>query len=111
VCIHACHAPEGKRGVRQGHRLALALQEYRRSAGEYPERIERIAPEVMPLVPADPFTDKPFRYQRLDGRYRLYSLGPDGKDDGGRPVRAVRAVMLGGGDLVARDLVRSLPQR
>lgn len=38
-------------------------------------------------APADPFgQDKPLRYETTAKGYRLWSVGPDGKDDGGKPM-------------------------
>lgn len=34
-------------------------------------------------VPIDPFSDEPLRTATMDGKLVVYSVGPDGKDDGG----------------------------
>ena len=51
---------------------AIELEEFRRKHGAYPEH---------PKLPRDPFSGKPFGY--LPGK-AIYSVGPDGIDDGGR---------------------------
>jgi hypothetical protein len=39
------------------------------------------------MLPKDPFSaDSPFSYRRTKSKYILYSIGPDGKDDGGRYI-------------------------
>ncbi|MBW3624833.1 MAG: hypothetical protein KY468_15630 [Armatimonadetes bacterium] len=66
---------------------ALALRAYRLERGEYPESLSALVPAYLTRVPNDPFAPKtPLRYRRTDGSYLLYSVGPDGKDDGGTPI-------------------------
>lgn len=62
---------------------ACALERHRLARGSYPETLAPLAPEFGPLPP-DPMSGQPFRYERTaDGRFRLWSLGWNGKDDGG----------------------------
>jgi hypothetical protein len=62
---------------------ACALERHRLARGSYPESLAALAPEFGPLPP-DPMSGQPFRYERTaDGRFRLWSLGWNGKDDGG----------------------------
>jgi hypothetical protein len=62
---------------------ACALERHRLARGSYPESLAALAPEFGPL-PADPMSGQPFRYERTaDGRFRLWSIGWNGKDDGG----------------------------
>lgn len=49
---------------------------------------ESLVPEAVPVLPGDPFTDdKPLLTKRTDDGWVVYSVGPDGGDDGG-PVPA-----------------------
>jgi hypothetical protein len=43
----------------------------------------------LPAVPLDPFDGAPLRYKPLVKGYVVYSIGPDGHDDGGKepPIR------------------------
>nr|CAA9286545.1 hypothetical protein AVDCRST_MAG63-3995 [uncultured Armatimonadetes bacterium] len=67
--------------------VALALRAYRAERGRYPERLAELAPEYLKSVPVDPFAlEGPLRYRRTATGYVLYSVGPDGKDDGGKPI-------------------------
>lgn len=60
-----------------------ALERHRLARGSYPGSLAALAPEFGPL-PADPMSGQPFRYERTaDGRFRLWSVGWNGKDDGG----------------------------
>ncbi len=65
----------------------LALRAYRLDHGAYPLTLAGLAPGYLQAVPADPFAlSGPLRYKPLGARYVLYSVGPDGKDDGGAAI-------------------------
>ena len=64
----------------QGAYLSLALEAYHAKQGHYPEKQAALVPELIPALPIDPWTDKPFIYKRLpSGDYLFYSLGESGK--------------------------------
>ena len=65
-------------------RLALALAAYQAAQGEYPARLEELAPHILKKLPKDPFSAAAFCYKRQAKGYLLYSVGWNGKDDGGR---------------------------
>ena len=65
-------------------RLAFALAAYKADKGQYPPDLASLAKEYVREVPADLFTGKPLIYKPDGGGYLLYSVGPDGKDDGGK---------------------------
>jgi hypothetical protein len=51
-----------------------------------PETVESLVPENLPDVPRDPFTDgKPLLAKRADDKWIVWSVGPDGENDGGPP--------------------------
>ena len=63
---------------------ACALERYRLAQGEYPERLGQLAPKFVDAIPIDPMVNEPFRYRRTDDSwFLLYSVGPNGNDDGG----------------------------
>jgi hypothetical protein len=63
---------------------AIALQRFKVSHGEYPESLEVLKPEFLSAIPYDCFSGKALCYQRKpNGSFLLYSVGDDGKDDGG----------------------------
>ena len=67
-------------------RLAVALATYGLEKGEYPDRLEDLAPGYVPAVGLDPMNGRPISYlKRLDHAI-VYSFGDDGDDDGGRPL-------------------------
>ncbi|HEX3602081.1 MAG TPA: hypothetical protein VHU84_18145 [Lacipirellulaceae bacterium] len=63
--------------------IATALTIYRADHGSYPESPEALVPNILPTLPVDLYNTKPFAYKRIDGGYLLYSLGPNGINDGG----------------------------
>lgn len=69
---------------------SLGLSVYKQRTGQYPESLSDLARINWP-VPQDPFSTGPLRYQRIGDRYVLYSVGPDGIDDGGKPTWEWRA--------------------
>jgi hypothetical protein len=64
--------------------LAFALAWYQRDHGHYPKELAELAPRYLPAVPGDLFSGKPLVYQMEPEAYILYSVGINGKDDGGR---------------------------
>ncbi len=66
---------------------ACVLERHRLVQGSYPESLSALAPEFASAVRPDPMSGKPFHYTRTaDGRFRLWSVGWNGKDDGGEIV-------------------------
>ena len=88
-------------------KAALALQAFRAEKGSYPEKLdELVSGGYLKAVPADAFgLEKPLRYRRDGATFVLWSVGPDGKDDGGKALggdkpRNVQAESVG--DIVGR---------
>jgi hypothetical protein len=88
--------------------LVLALREWQlRHNGQFPESLDALVPEELPRLPDDPYSGRPFGYVRSHalgvlplrsalgpassaqsrlrrpGSRLLYSVGPDGHDNGG----------------------------
>jgi hypothetical protein len=42
-----------------------------------------LVPKFLPAIPTDPFDGHSLRYKKLAKGYVVYSVGEDGKDDGG----------------------------
>lgn len=88
-----------------GHELAraaLASARYRAAKGGWPARLADLVPDYLPEVPVDPFDGKPLRMTTADGGTVLYSVGLNGKDEGGRE---------GGKDDTDDDIVFRLPAK
>jgi len=64
--------------------VTLALHAYQLDHGNYPATLTALVPGYLHTIPDDPFALKGLLRYRLKGQqYVLYSIGPDGKDDGG----------------------------
>jgi hypothetical protein len=67
-------------------KLGFALAAYRADRGRYPKTLADLKPKYVSEVPKDIFNDSELHYERTSGGFLLYSVGPNGKDDGGRGV-------------------------
>jgi hypothetical protein len=70
----------------------FALRAYQAEHGAFPGDLNALVTAgYLSRIPADPFTESgnaPVQYRRLEnGKYLLYSIGPDGKDDAGTPIQ------------------------
>ena len=64
---------------------ALALERFFVKNARYPATLSELTPEFLPAIPNDPCDGKPLRYRTTPaGRYQLWSVGFDGKDDEGK---------------------------
>jgi hypothetical protein len=64
--------------------LAFALAAYRGEHKRYPDRLDVLAPRYLAEVPSDLFSGKALIYRLGENGYLLYSVGVNGRDDGGR---------------------------
>lgn len=64
-------------------RLHLALAIHRAQHGGYPDTLDQLVPNAIAELPTDPINTKPYAYRMIKGGFLLYSLGPNGIDDGG----------------------------
>ncbi len=70
--------------------LACALRAYWQEHRSYPDTLQALVLYYLPTIPDDPYAAAGgFHYQRMGDAYVLYSVGPDGKDDGGMPIPGV----------------------
>ena len=66
--------------------VACALERYRLAKGWFPGALETLVPQFISPLPNDVLTGEPYKYRVTDdGRFVLYSVGWDEKDDGGVP--------------------------
>lgn len=71
---------------RQQALLACALERHFLKHGGYPAELGALVPAFLPELPADPWAagKQPLGYrQTANGRYMIWSVGPDGVDDSG----------------------------
>jgi hypothetical protein len=69
-------------------KVLLALERYRRDKGAWPAKLEELTPKYLSSVPPDPYDGKVLRYRHVKDGVIVYSVGPDGSDDGGKIDRA-----------------------
>jgi hypothetical protein len=68
-------------------RVACALERFRLAQGNYPETLDALQPRFIDALPHDVIGGQPLKYHRLDNeQFALYSVGWNGKDDGGAVV-------------------------
>jgi len=66
---------------------ACALERYRIEHNTYPDTLEAANRAGEPSIPLDVISGKPMGYRKTpDGKYALWCVGFDGKDDGGKRV-------------------------
>lgn len=66
--------------------IACALERYRLAHGDYPETLDSLAPQFIEIIPHDVIGGEPLHYHHApDGTFVLYSVGWNGRDDGGAP--------------------------
>lgn len=62
----------------------LAVLEYRVQQGQLPGSLAALVPQYLPAVPTDSYTGQPLKYLVDGATFRVYSVGPNRQDDGGR---------------------------
>ena len=68
--------------------IACALEQYRLKHNEYPDALQALVPDFLEAIPNDLIGGQPMKYFRTgDGKFLLYSIGWDEKDDGGKPSK------------------------
>ncbi|MCS7303649.1 MAG: hypothetical protein NZ602_00895 [Thermoguttaceae bacterium] len=90
---------------------SFALAAYQAEQGRYPKQLEELVPRYLAAVPMDAFApQKPLIYRRTEEGVILYSVGPNGKDDGGRSLDCPASEdQREGDDLVLRMQTPSSP--
>ena len=87
---------------------AIALKRYQLKHRAYPADLNSLVPEFLSAIPLDPVDGNPLRYHpNADGTFLLYSIGVNGKDDGG--VSADRSLYYKWLDIKAPDWVWPQP--
>jgi hypothetical protein len=64
--------------------VVCALAQYRTGHGIFPEQLNALVPDFAEMLPSDVLSGDSYKYKRIDSdRFLLYSVGWNGKDDGG----------------------------
>ena len=91
-------------------RVAIALERYIDTQGHYPETLDPLAPQWLDKIPHDVIGGQPLHYRRTeDGRFVLYSVGWNEKDDGG--VVVLETGLAPGQKISEGDWVWRYPQK
>jgi hypothetical protein len=64
--------------------ICLALEEYRLDHRAFPDELGKLAPRYIDRMPVDDFGGQEFVYRNAKEGYLLYSIGKNGRDDGGK---------------------------
>lgn len=83
--LESC-AEEVNQGIanRDAAGVAVAIERFRLRHQGLPKSLDALVPEFLPAVPLDPFDGEPLRYRVDETEYRVYSIGPNGIDEGGQ---------------------------
>ncbi|GDX96098.1 hypothetical protein LBMAG47_17620 [Planctomycetia bacterium] len=87
IPIHAIlKAQTSNRARHRAAEMILAATRARLKTGSLPESADSLVPEFLIALPADPYRDQGPLTVRIDAAgWLVYSVGPDGEDDGGPP--------------------------
>ena len=70
--------------------VACALERYRLANRRFPDDLQDLVPRFAAQLPNDVITGEAFKYHSTgDGRFVLYSVGWNEKDDGGQPGKTL----------------------
>ncbi len=82
--LKRCSIHSGRAQARERFIITtLAVRLFKMEKGRWPEKLDELVPEYLENVPLDPFGLEPLRYKKREGKWIIYSIGPDGIDDGG----------------------------
>jgi hypothetical protein len=74
-------------------RLAAGLAAYRAKNRVYPATLEALMPGVLENLPIDLYSSTPFIYKPQGDGFLLYSVGANGRDDGGSGADDISVVI------------------
>ncbi len=63
--------------------VGFALASYRAELGDYPQELAALVPKYLDALPSDRMVDQPLRYVVRENGFLLYSVGANGRDEGG----------------------------
>jgi hypothetical protein len=63
--------------------VMVAVERFRQAHQRWPDALTNLVPRFLAQVPLDPFDAAPLRYARREDGVVIYSIGPDGQDNGG----------------------------
>jgi len=63
--------------------VMVAMERFRIANGHWPETLDQIPKSILPEIPLDPYSGSPIKVKRDENSWIVYSVGPNGTDDGG----------------------------
>lgn len=90
-----------RKAYASGAMIMAALELLKSRNNTYPDKIDALG-DILKPIPLDPFTEKNFRYEKVGDAYRLYSVGPDMRDDFGALVYDPTNGTQSTGDIIFR---------
>jgi hypothetical protein len=64
--------------------VAVAMERFRLANKRWPETLEQLTPKLLNSIPVDPFDGQPLRLVKRGTARIIYSVGPNGIDEGGK---------------------------
>jgi hypothetical protein len=80
----ASNAEDRGATVFESIKVGFALAAYRADHGSYPARLAELIPKYFAVHPKDIFSGGELHYRQQGSGYLLFSVGPNGRDDGGK---------------------------
>lgn len=77
--------------------VVLAIHRHRIRHGAWPDSLRELDPGTLPVAPVDLYSGQPLRYALVRDSPRLWGLGVDRDDDGGRRVRVKEGTWMSSG--------------
>ena len=77
----------------------LSIRAYQLENGASPKALLELVPRFLRALPIDPYSGTNFHYLAQSNGFQIYSVGPDGKDNNGAPIRRGQGKDVPAGDL------------
>ena len=84
VLPYVCDRYDSNEQIERNLYVAIALARFKLAQKRFPAKLAELVPRYLNSVPDDIFSSKQLIYKRMADGYLLYSVGVNGKDDGGK---------------------------
>jgi hypothetical protein len=64
--------------------VGVAAMRYKLEHGQFAQKLDDLLAKDLDQIPIDPYDGHALRISTTDGQWKVYSIGPDGIDDGGK---------------------------
>jgi hypothetical protein len=83
LCVRMIHSNAQIGVLLKSISIALLCEQYYNDNKQYPDSLDQISTFFGGVLPTDPFSGNNLLYKKDDNGYLIYSVGANGKDDGG----------------------------